>query len=425
MRIAVVNWSRRKVGGVETHLDSIIPEIGRLGHETAFLCEVDVPASRERIALPAGAPDWCVAEVGEEGALTRLRAWRPDLIYVHKVAEPRFEERLQRVAPAVFFAHDYYGTCISGLKTFKSPTPTPCGRRFGPSCLLHYYPRRCGGLSPVTMLKLYRLQSRRLRLLRGYAAVLTHSEHLKAEYINHGLDPERVFNLSYYASRAQLGADASAAPDPDGPRAPVRCDDDERPARCAEDASRPLRLLFVGRMDRLKGGRVLLDALPLARAALGRPLHVVFAGDGPERDAWEARARVTERLHEGLSVEFTGWAEGARLEELWGQADLLVVPSQWPEPFGLVGVEAGLRGVPAAAFAVGGIPTWLTDGFNGRLAPGDPPTARGLAAAIVRALRDPEEHARLRRGAREAAQRFNLRNHLRALEELFGRIVEN
>src|SRR2546423_8225430 len=39
------------------------------------------------------------------------------------------------VAPAVFFAHAYYGTCISGAKTFKRPTVTPCDRRFGPKCL--------------------------------------------------------------------------------------------------------------------------------------------------------------------------------------------------------------------------------------------------------------------------------------------------
>ena len=53
-----------------------------------------------------------------------------------------------------------------------------------------------------------------------------------------------------------------------------------------------------------------------------------------------------------------------------------MVPSIWPEPFGQVGPEAGLYGVPAAAFAVGGTPSWLTDGVNGRLAPGDPPGRR-------------------------------------------------
>src|SRR5256714_11039321 len=91
------------------------------------------------------------------------------------------------VAPAVFFAHAYYGTCISGAKTFKRPTVTPCDRRFGPKCLLQYYPHRCGGLSPLTMLRLYRLQSQRLEPLRRDAAILTHSSHLHAEELKHRL----------------------------------------------------------------------------------------------------------------------------------------------------------------------------------------------------------------------------------------------
>ena len=74
---------------------------------------------------------------------------------------------------------------------------------------------------------------------------------------------------------------------------------------------------------------------------------------------------------------------------------MLVVPSLWPEPFGLVGLEAARHRLPVAAFAVGGIPDWLRPGVNGYLAPGDPPTPGGLADAIIACLKDPETHARL------------------------------
>jgi glycosyltransferase involved in cell wall biosynthesis len=418
VRIAIVNWSRRKVGGVETHLNSIIPEIGWLGHETAFLSEVDVPVTREQIALPQGTPAWCVAEIGEEQTLHELSDWRPDLIYVHKVSDPRFEESLLKVAPAVFFAHDYYGTCISGLKTFQRPKPMPCSRRFGWQCLLHYFPHQCGGRSPVTMLRLYRLQSKRLRLLHKYKAVLTHSEHLKVEYINHGLDPARVFNLSYYAHRARINSGASLSELSGAPGADISA-----PGPSAGDSTRALRLLFLGRMDRLKGGGVFLDALPEALAFLGKPLHVVFAGDGPERSVWERQALAVQSQHENIKIEFSGWSQGSQLEALWSACDLLVVPSLWPEPFGLVGVEAGMHGVPAAAFAVGGIPTWLSDGVNGYLAPGNPPTSTGLAVAVVKCLKDPLVHARLRLGAEEKARHFNLESHLCALNEVFEHVM--
>ena len=199
MRIAVVNWSRRKAGGTETYLSLIIPELARRGHALAFWHEVDSPANREQIELPDGVPSWCVQTLGPRRALDELRDWRPDLIYTHSLLTPRLEAETLKIAPAVFFAHAYYGTCISGAKTFKNPEVTPCDRRFGRACLLQYFPRRCGGLSPLTMVRLFRLQSERLKLLCEYEAILTHSSHMHAEYLKHDLSPDRVHNLSYYA----------------------------------------------------------------------------------------------------------------------------------------------------------------------------------------------------------------------------------
>jgi glycosyltransferase involved in cell wall biosynthesis len=81
----------------------------------------------------------------------------------------------------------------------------------------------------------------------------------------------------------------------------------------------------------------------------------------------------------------------------------------------------GLRGVPVAAFAVGGIPEWLTDGVNGHLAPGDPPTSAGLARAIAKCLESPLNYERLRRGALEMARQFTGGGHLAALSEIFAK----
>ena len=60
-------------------------------------------------------------------------------------------------------------------------------------------------------------------------------------------------------------------------------------------------------------------------------------------------------------------------------------------------------GVPAAAFDVGGIRDWLIDGQTGALAPGDPPTAAGLATAIVACVHDETRRAALGAAARTAA----------------------
>jgi glycosyltransferase involved in cell wall biosynthesis len=187
--------------------------------------------------------------------------------------------------------------------------------------------------------------------------------------------------------------------------------------------NRALRLLFVGRMTRLKGGSIMLDALALAATSLGRPLRATFVGDGPDRVYWERKARRLQAANATLRIEFIGPLNSTNLGQLMRDSDLLVVPSTWPEPFALVGPEAGLRGLPAAAFAVGGIPEWLTDGINGYLAPGDPPSAAGLARAIVKCMRDPAELMRLGNGARELSTRFNLEAHVKALLEIFDRVI--
>ena len=118
------------------------------------------------------------------------------MIYAHGLESPDVEDEAYGIAPAVFFAHVYFGTCISGAKTTWFPVAKPCDRRFGPACLAHYFPRRCGGLNPLTMLQQYRLHSQRLAVIRKCAAVVTHSEHMRDEYIRNGIPADRVFSFA-------------------------------------------------------------------------------------------------------------------------------------------------------------------------------------------------------------------------------------
>jgi glycosyltransferase involved in cell wall biosynthesis len=386
MRIAIANWSRRLVGGTEEYVAEVIPALVRAGHSVALWHETDGPIDRGLISLPAGVPAISVAERGPGAALAELRAWGPDVIYVHGLLDSGTERDLLGMAASVFFVHTYHGTCISGSKTFKRPVFRPCSRVFGWPCLAHYFPHGCGGRNPITMLRQYARQSERLALLRCYDAVVTHTEHMCAELAHHGLSARQVSYPVRQVSTVQHALNPEA-----------------------------WRLVCAARMDLLKGGRVLLEALPRVRHRLGRPVWVTFAGDGPERARWEQVAGRVQQLTEGVRVSFVGWIGRDRLDRLLAQTDLLVVPSLWPEPFGAVGPIAGSHGVPAAAFAVGGIPHWLKEGVNGCLAPGARPTASGLADAIVRCLSNPGTYARLREGAFEMATRFRMAPHLSTL----------
>jgi glycosyltransferase involved in cell wall biosynthesis len=227
---------------------------------------------------------------------------------------------------------------------------------------------------------------------------------MQNEYINHGLAASRVFNVKYGSDLERL-----TESQPSAAIAPV--DDD-----------RPWRLLFVGRMDQLKGGRELLEALPLVAARLDRSLHLTFAGDGPDRASWEALASDLCR-DDRLRVDFTGWVDRSRIDGLFAASDLLVLPSLWPEPLALVGLEAARHRLPVAAFAVGGIGEWLRPGRNGHLAPGDPPTVPGLTEAIVACLRDPHTHARLREGANHPSADFSFDTHVELLLRAFDDVA--
>ena len=272
------------------------------------------------------------------------------------------------------------------------------------------------------MLKEYRRQTKRRELLSAYRAIVTLSTHMRDEYINQGFGPARVHCLSFLSPSVTTNAGSNG----NGFHRVRPADISQHVRAMASDEnSTSWNLLFLGRMDPLKGGELLIDALPQVCKALSCPVRVTFAGDGPERSAWERRGSLVQARSQDLEMEFVGWVNEQRRDALLSESHLLVLPSVWPEPFGLVGREAGLHGVPTAAFAVGGIPEWLNDGVNGYLAPGNPPTSSGLAEAITKCLINSETHARLRRSAMAMTRRSEMKNHLTPLLQVFESVVRN
>jgi glycosyltransferase involved in cell wall biosynthesis len=388
MRILIATSHRNMVGGVEKYLQEILPCLAQRSHQLALLYEYRFDPGKERIdPLDPCIPSRGIAEAGFAAGLQFVRDWKPDVVYSQGLEAANLQSALLSEYPTVFYAHNYLGTCASGEKCHAFPSAQPCDRKFGPMCLLQYYPRRCGGLNPVTMFKMFQRSAERNAQLHQYAAILVASQHMRREYEQHGVPAERIH--------------LAALPNPN----------ESEQFHGTPAARSRNHLLFLGRLTKLKGAAELLRAIPLAETRLGRPLAVTIAGDGPQRQSLQDLAR-----HNRTNAEFTGWVGGTRKRELFQRADLLVAPSLWPEPFGLVGIEAGAHGVPAVAYDVGGIPDWLIAGYSGELAPGNPPSAQGLAEAIARALSEPSHYAGLCRGALEVAARFTLAAHVSKLE---------
>jgi len=187
-----------------------------------------------------------------------------------------------------------------------------------------------------------------------------------------------------------------------------------------EVRSPPCRLLFLGRLEPLKGVSRLLTALRPFADRLAVPVRLVIAGEGSERPKLEAQAARIGADSASIEIVFAGWQDEAGRARLFADTDLLVVPSLWPEPFGLVGLEAAAAGVPAAAFATGGIPEWLRDGENGCLARAAGAKADDLADAMARCVATPGTRARLSEGARRLAREWTLDRHVTAIERVFA-----
>ena len=401
-RIAIVSHSLARVGGVETYVASIVPALRRAGHEVGCWFETAGLGADPVIAPADDVASW-VASADPDRGLAALAAWKPDVVYGHGVVSPAHERATMQLAPAVFFAHSYYGACVSGTKSHRFPVLRTCERVLGPGCLVQYYPRRCGGWSPVTLARQYRLQRDRLELLAGYARILVATQHMADEYSRHGLSRAvRVVPLPVEAP-APIGARLADA-DADA------------------DASR-WRLLFLGRFEETKGAHIALESAALAAASTGRSVDLQLSGEGSWRGRLADRASVLMARDPKLRVTLTPWLTATGTAEALDHADLLLVPSLWPEPFGMVGVEAAQRGVPAVAFAVGGIPDWLIDGRTGALVPAQPRTAASFAAAVVRTLSDAAGWQRMRAACPDAAARFSVDGHVRALESVFDEVA--
>jgi glycosyltransferase involved in cell wall biosynthesis len=391
MRIAIAAPLRTVVGGAETYLRALMPALMARGHQVALLYEQDAGDPRMHVDLGLDISKWQLRRNG--GLPPGLVRWRPDVVYAQGLGFSESEDALLDAYPAALFVHAHRGTCISGSKTHAFPEMRECERTLGPGCLAYYFVRRCGGLNPVTTASLYARERGHKRRMARYRAVFVASRHMEHELVHNGIPGKHIHRN----------------PIPPYEAVPLGSPPKERP--------RTDTILYVGRLVRSKGCHHLIEAMPRVRATLRRPLRLVVAGAGPMEEELRAQARRTD-----ADIEFVSWIDARRRQTLMEAADLLVLPTLMPETFGMVGVEAGCAGLPTVAYAMGGVAEWLEPGVSGEFASADPPTTASLAEAMVRALRDPEHHLRLRNGAWEMARSITAEGHAARLERVLERI---
>jgi glycosyltransferase involved in cell wall biosynthesis len=257
-----------------------------------------------------------------------LVAHPPDVVITASVFDIAVLDAVRRHASRwLVRLHDHRAFCPTGDRVYPQ-FETPCSAPMGAACRGAAVVRGCvHGPRPSSYRAISAREAVRDRI-RNADGVLVSSEHMRAICLANGIAPDRV-----------------AITPPPLPDAAFALTPTRQPRRHA--------LVFAARLTPRKGLRSLLGAL--ARLAPHERPRLIVAGEGED----EERGARAVAARDGVDVEWRGRLTSAALRGAIDEADAVALPSLWPEPFGLVGIEAQARGRPAVAYRVGAIGEWI------------------------------------------------------------------
>jgi glycosyltransferase involved in cell wall biosynthesis len=392
MRLLFVHDRIGSFGGAEANILLTARELLQRGHSVSLAHGGTVDTAevewREVFAdrIPLG--DFAAAEAMDRA----LAQFLPDVVYVHKLADPLVLQVLAACGrPVIRMVHDHDLYCMRSYKYhyFSRKICTraasaycvfPCGASLG---------RATGAGFPFRWVS-YHSKVREIAANKKFYRVLVATDYMRTELLRNGFASDQI------------------EIHPPVPRAGSTM---ETPTF----SSRNL-IVYSGQIIRGKGVDVLLESL----ARVTAPFECVILGDGRQRAECE---RLSRRLGLDARVHFEGFVPQARLADFYRDASLAVMSSVWPEPFGGAGLEAMRFGLPVVAFDAGGIREWLLDGVNGFLAPW---MDRDAFAQSVDALLNDKGLARSlgQCGRGMVDERYGFDAYIDGLEGLFLRTAE-
>lgn len=342
MKIAIVTKTLGFRGGIERYLVDLARSLRMRGHKLVLLHGDEKGRDVEEFVAPF-VRDAHISEAAKTSF---------DVAYVQNALDA---EELAALGdrPVVFAAHDHDHTCIRRHR-YLPLDRSACHRAPGAACVANgcCVTRDRGAAVPIALRNPYSLK-RELAEQAQRGTFVACSHYIADKLVAAGAPRDRV---------------AFVHPVPP---------DDDRPVSPLPEAR---NLAIVAQLVRGKGVDIAIEAL----AHLPADVTLTIAGDGPSRSELEALAA---RVAPGR-VKFLGYVRPEAVDAVYDGARAVVVPSRWPEPFGLIGIEAMRRARPVVAAAHGGILEWVPRGRGGAFfQPGD---AKDLARAIAELMGDSE-----------------------------------
>ncbi len=217
-----------------------------------------------------------------------------------------------------------------------------------------------------------------LLLVRRPWAVSHHSWYCRTDGHIAWQDRLKRFLLRYAA--ASIAVSQALADDLAVPSVVIRNPYRDQLFRLLPDIERTGDLLFVGRLVSDKGANILLDAMAILGKE-GLVPHLTLVGDGPEAPRLKEQAYS---LGVAEQVDFQGAHTGEDLVKIFNRHRILVVPSRYNEPFGIVALE----GIACGCVVVGS----SGGGLSEAIGPCGPTFRNGDAADLARVLGDVLRH---------------------------------
>ena len=336
-------------GGSESAMERYLPALQRAGLSVQVLARRVTDA--QRFGVPARALPW--GDEYAEPSTTAARAISEAIasedigvVLCSNVFDAAVLDAARGARRCVVHVRDHRVFCPNGDRLFPSFS-RPCGAPMGSACLVNSVLHGCVSGPRSRTVQRLRARERTAAATRRSDAFVVSSQFMARLLERNGITQEKIHVLEPPIADGSV-ADRVPAP----PALP--------------------RVLFAGRVVPAKGLRSLVRALARIPEETRPELRV--AGQSTA----ELGACVELARSLGVRIKTLGWCDGDALINAIDSVHAVVIPSLWPEPYGLLGIEAQARGRPAVAYAVGGIQEWLGDA--GVCA------ARGDEAALARAI---------------------------------------
>lgn len=176
-------------------------------------------------------------------------------------------------------------------------------------------------------------------------------------------------------------------------------------------------LLFVGRLEKIKGAEFLIRALALIIKVFPQTSLTIIGEGGDEDDL----VCLTTELQLTNYVHFVGWVDNEKLDPYYEAANIVIVPSICPDNFPTVCTEAISNGRPVIGTNMGGIPEIIDDGINGYIVEAASPEQ--IAEKVIHLFQDEELLRELGRNARKKAEELSIEKHVAGLEKIYADVT--